>query len=70
MSFKVLFINNDSFNRNIVKFKTISLRQRSYYSGDISKYVEKVMLLKTRVHQTSETMCKISELDPKLRHCH
>ena len=62
------FINNDSFNRNVVKFMTISVRQRPYYSGDISKYVDEGMLLKTRVQQTSETMCKISEIDPKLRH--
>jgi len=47
---------------------TISVPQRPYYSGDISKYIEEVMLLKTRIKKTSETVRKISEFDPKFRH--
>ena len=64
-----IFINNDSINRNVVKMMTITECQRPYYFSDISKVVEEVMLLKIREDQTSETWRKISELDPKLRHC-
>jgi hypothetical protein len=64
-----IFINNDSINRNVVKMMTITECRRPYYFSDISKVVEEVMLLKIREDQTSETWRKISELDPKLRHC-